>query len=132
MSSDFASGPKLYIAFGNSEERDIGTTRLHIDVTDAHNLMVWATNPREAGAVWHVFPAESRATLQEYLRSLPKCKGEVDPILAQTTYLTQSDLENLERDHGVTPWVIEQRVGEQVFIPAGCPHQVAVICIQSR
>ena len=88
--SDVALGPKLYIVFGNNEGRDIGTTCLHIDITDAHNLMVWATNPHEAGAVWHIFSAESRATLQDYLCSLPKCKGKVDPILAQTSYLMQS------------------------------------------
>jgi lysine-specific demethylase 3 len=25
---------------------------------------------------------------------------------------------------GVEPWTFEQRLGEAVFIPAGCPHQV--------
>lgn len=25
---------------------------------------------------------------------------------------------------GVEPWAFEQRLGEAVFIPAGCPHQV--------
>jgi mannose-6-phosphate isomerase-like protein (cupin superfamily) len=25
---------------------------------------------------------------------------------------------------GVKPWTFEQKLGEVVFIPAGCPHQV--------
>lgn len=25
---------------------------------------------------------------------------------------------------GVEPWTFEQKLGEAVFIPAGCPHQV--------
>lgn len=25
---------------------------------------------------------------------------------------------------GVEPWTFEQNLGEAVFIPAGCPHQV--------
>lgn len=25
---------------------------------------------------------------------------------------------------GIEPWTFEQRLGESVFIPAGCPHQV--------
>ena len=25
---------------------------------------------------------------------------------------------------GVEPWTFEQRRGEAIFIPAGCPHQV--------
>lgn len=25
---------------------------------------------------------------------------------------------------GIEPWTFEQRIGEAVFIPAGCPHQV--------
>lgn len=27
-------------------------------------------------------------------------------------------------DAGIEPWTFEQFVGEAVFIPAGCPHQV--------
>ena len=33
-------------------------------------------------------------------------------------------MEALKRDHGVVTWVIEQRLGDAVFIPAGCLHQV--------
>jgi hypothetical protein len=25
---------------------------------------------------------------------------------------------------GVEPWTFEQKLGDAVFIPAGCPHQV--------
>lgn len=35
----------------------------------------------------------------------------------------------------VEPWTFEQRLGEAVFIPAGCPHQVRnrqvkILCIK--
>lgn len=31
---------------------------------------------------------------------------------------------NNELYSGVEPWTFEQHLGEAVFIPAGCPHQV--------
>jgi lysine-specific demethylase 3 len=46
------------------------------------------------------------------------------PIHDQSAYLTAADLATLLRETGVAPWSFEQRLGDAVFVPAGCPHQV--------
>lgn len=33
---------------------------------------------------------------------------------------------------GVEPWTFEQRLGEAVFIPAGCPHQVRNLKVKNH
>jgi hypothetical protein len=47
-----------------------------------------------------------------------------DTVHDQVCFCTEDDVEALKRDHGVVTWVIEQRLGDAVFIPAGCLHQV--------
>ena len=46
------------------------------------------------------------------------------PIHDQSAYLTSADLETLLHETGVAPWSFEQKLGDAVFVPAGCPHQV--------
>ena len=46
------------------------------------------------------------------------------PIHDQSAYLTASDLRALELETGVRPWSFRQNLGDAVFVPAGCPHQV--------
>ena len=45
-------------------------------------------------------------------------------------YITGEQLDQLDRQCNVVPWTIYQLAGDLVFIPAGCPHQVAVFSIQ--
>jgi len=47
-----------------------------------------------------------------------------DVIHDQQTYLSEDLLVELRETFGVRSWRIYQRVGEAVFIPAGCAHQV--------
>ncbi|XP_058005273.1 lysine-specific demethylase JMJ26-like [Hevea brasiliensis] len=54
----------------------------------------------------------------------PKRKQVVHPIHDQCFYLTLEHKKKLKEEFGIEPWTFEQRVGEAVFIPAGCPHQV--------
>lgn len=87
--------------------------------------MTWCADPNAVGAVWHIFPAQSQAALRSFLSDeLPELRSQ-DPIHSQTAYLSEEMLCRLQERFGVTPWVIEQRVGDMVFIPAGCAHQVS-------
>jgi len=42
----------------------------------------------------------------------------------ETFYLTNKHKRKLKEEYGIEPWTFVQRLGEAVFIPAGCPHQV--------
>ncbi|KAF6165614.1 hypothetical protein GIB67_021884, partial [Kingdonia uniflora] len=45
------------------------------------------------------------------------------PIHDQTFYLS-SDHKKKLKEFGVEPWTFAQKLGEAIFIPASCPHQV--------
>lgn len=80
------------------------------------------------GALWHIFASATTATLREFLRREPEVgfEGPGDPIHNQKTYLTPSLLQLLAKKYGVYPYIIQQRTGDTVYIPAGCPHQVGI------
>lgn len=102
-------------------------------MTDAINILISALckQPPNIGsamsqkpvAIWHIFPTRSCEGLREYLKG--KTGDDTgDPIHNQETYLTAEMLKDLE-GLGIVPWEIEQREGDIVYIPAGCPHQVS-------
>lgn len=71
-SSNVCKGPKMYNAFASSQEAGSkGSTRLHMDMADALNVMMYAT-PCEDGtegyAVWDIFRAEDSEKIRTFLR----------------------------------------------------------------
>jgi hypothetical protein len=136
-------GPKMYNAYPapdflpdwdpTSEIK--GTTNLHLDLTDAVNIMLHASGGDDApesstiakaiphcGAVWDIFPPSSASAIRTYLHETRDARID-DPIHRQLYYLTETDLISL-KSRGVGSYRVFQNPGDAVFIPAGCPHQV--------
>ncbi|XP_020112685.1 lysine-specific demethylase JMJ25-like isoform X1 [Ananas comosus] len=87
----------------------------------------------EGGALWDIFRREDGDKLQDYLRKhagefrhvhCNPVKQVIHPIHDQAFYLTREHIKKLKEEYGIEPWTFEQKLGEAVFIPAGCPHQV--------
>ncbi|KAI0686974.1 hypothetical protein C8Q76DRAFT_588987, partial [Earliella scabrosa] len=75
-------GPKMYAAMANRENGE-GTTRLHLDVTDAANLMVWAADPSRPAARWHIFRQGDADRLREAVWASKWCAEADHPIHSQ-------------------------------------------------
>ncbi|XP_073221737.1 lysine-specific demethylase JMJ27 isoform X2 [Cicer arietinum] len=100
-----------------------------IDSLDANN----GAETVLGGAVWDIFRRQDVPKLVEYLREHKKefrhinnqpIDSVVHPIHDQTIFLNERHKKQLKREFNVEPWTFEQHLGEAVFIPAGCPHQV--------
>ncbi|KAL0062643.1 hypothetical protein AAF712_010480 [Marasmius tenuissimus] len=133
-------GPKMYNAMtANEEPGSKGSTRLHMDMADALNIMTYASpfspptsgetptspSPMEPGcAAWDLFRAEDANKLRDFLRR--KFPGQLphDPIHSQQVYLDRELRRQLYDEEGVMSYRLYQRPGEAVFIPAGVAHQV--------
>ncbi|ORY32100.1 hypothetical protein BCR39DRAFT_524154 [Naematelia encephala] len=122
-------GPKMYNAFAARETKGgHGSTRLHMDVADAVNIMVYAS-PRPDGqpgcAVWDLFRADDADKIRKYLvKKFQNTHKFYDPIHSQLFYLDSAMRKELLESYGVVSWRVYQYPGQAVFIPAGCAHQV--------
>jgi hypothetical protein len=103
-----------------------GSTKLHMDLTDAVNIMIWAGDCSDGTpgyALWHIFPAAVSHILRQFLVE-EGFKRFGDVIHSQEIYVNDAMLGRLYDKHNIRPHVICQRQGEAVFIPAGGAHQV--------
>ncbi|CAN4087577.1 unnamed protein product [Withania somnifera] len=85
------------------------------------------------GAVWDIFRRQDVPKLIEYLQrhwsefhhfNNAPVASVIHPIHDQTFYLNEKHKKQLKEECNIEPWTFEQYLGEAVFIPAGCPHQV--------
>lgn len=123
-------GPKMYNALASFEEEgSLGSTRLHMDMADALNVMTHAEPKKDGtpgGAVWDLFKAQDADKIRLFLRRKhPNLQAYVDPIHSQHYYLTAKLRQELYDMTGAKSYRIFQTPGQAVFIPAGCAHQVS-------
>lgn len=112
---------------------DLGPVKL--DTNEGKEFIQGRENSDVAygGAVWDIFRRQDVPKLIEFLlkhqsefhhnSNLP-VNVVYHPIHDQTLYLNERHKKQLKEEFDVEPWTFEQRLGEAVFIPAGCPHQV--------
>ncbi|GAB2285008.1 hypothetical protein Dimus_019463 [Dionaea muscipula] len=65
-----------------------------------------------------------RCLVDDFIIDYRSLATVVHPIHDQTFYLTEDHRRKLKEEYGIMPWTFVQKLGEAVFIPAGCPHQV--------
>jgi lysine-specific demethylase 3 len=104
-----------------------GSTRLHMDMADALNIMTFASptpDGQPGTAAWDLFRAEDSEKIRQFLKRKFKGAFQHDPIHSQQCYLDTTLRHELWTEFGVKSYRIYQKPGEAVFIPAGCAHQV--------
>ncbi|KAJ7040845.1 Clavaminate synthase-like protein [Mycena alexandri] len=125
-------GPKMNNAHANpagTGRRSTGSTKLHMDMAEALNIMMYAGPRRNKQdgpgcAAWDIFRATDSDKLRDFLREkFPEYSG-VNPIHSQGIYLTDELRLELYQKTQVMSYHVYQKLGEGVFIPAGCAHQV--------
>lgn len=119
----------MYNVFAsNKEDGTNGSTRLHMDMADAVNIMMHSEltpNGEEGGAMWDIFRVQDADAIRTFMKK--EIQGSSltdDPIHSQLFYLDPFLRKRLYDTFGVSSYRFYQKPGEAVFIPAGCAHQV--------
>nr|XP_043626912.1 lysine-specific demethylase JMJ25-like isoform X2 [Erigeron canadensis] len=108
-----------------------------INESDEHDGIIGTcvdqSDLKEGGALWDIFRREDTPKLEEYLKKhfrefrhtfCRPLQQVIHPIHDQTFYLTIEHKRRLKEEFGIEPWTFVQKLGDAVFIPAGCAHQV--------
>uniref|UniRef100_A0A8B9ZET1 Lysine-specific demethylase n=1 Tax=Anas platyrhynchos TaxID=8839 RepID=A0A8B9ZET1_ANAPL len=138
-------GPKMYNAYGliTPEDRKYGTTNLHLDVSDAANVMVYVGIPKgqadqEEEVLKTIQDGDSdELTIKRFTESREKPGALWHIYAAKDTEKIREFLKKVAEEQGqenpvdhdpihdqIQGWAIVQFLGDVVFIPAGAPHQV--------
>jgi lysine-specific demethylase 3 len=122
----------MYIAYGNPQRTAAGSkgsTKLHMDMADALNIMTYVADQSDGGegcAAWDIFCAADSDKLRDFIREKFRDLIQIqDPIHSQQVYLDDDSRLELWEEKGVKSYRVYQHAGEAVFIPAGCAHQVS-------
>ncbi|XP_038894401.1 lysine-specific demethylase JMJ25 isoform X2 [Benincasa hispida] len=116
-----------------NEVNDLGSKDSIMNGADGHLVDDEKMEVATGGAVWDIFRRQDVPKIVGYLEKHQKefrhikCKpvnSLVHPIHDQTIFFNAKHKKQLKKEFGVEPWTFEQFIGEAVFIPAGCPHQV--------
>lgn len=122
------AGPKMYNAMSSFESPGSkGSTRIHMDMADAVNIMTYASplpDGKPGCAVWDLFRAEDAKGLRNFLKKKFKGTFQHDPIHSQQFYLDSQLRKELYETQGIKSHRVYQKPGQAIFIPAGCAHQV--------
>lgn len=119
-------GPKAYNAEATIiDDKNHGSTRLHMDYTDAVNIMLFASGA-SLSAKWDLFRPEDTDIICQFIKKWCGHSGPGHPIHSQQIYLTPPLLDLLYTEHGIRPYTVHQHPFDAVHIPAGCIHQVNI------
>ncbi|XP_076956580.1 lysine-specific demethylase JMJ26-like [Bidens hawaiensis] len=150
LSSKLDMGPKMDIAYGDSvtklhyEKSDTVNVLTHTKlnkskiVNDQQESLVCEAGPQrndltDEGALWDIFQRQDVPKLEEYLRNHSEefshtgclsVEQVFHPIHDRTFYLNSGHKWKLKEEFGIESWTFEQKLGDAVFVPAGCPYQV--------
>ena len=105
------------------DRKGIGSTRLHMDVAPAFNVLAYADS--QGCATWRIFARKDADSLAAWMRKRYNIEGH--PVHQQQIQLTDDDLVDLWKETQIHPYTVHQRQNQIVLIPPGCPHQVGKI-----
>ncbi|KAH6825444.1 Transcription factor jumonji domain-containing protein [Perilla frutescens var. hirtella] len=108
-------GPKMSITYGVGQELGSSSlTMIRCALSDRVDILMHT-------AAISLVPSTSTSKAAELKE--PECVL-AHPVHERAFYLTLADKRNLKEEYGVEPWTIVQKLGDAVFVPAGCPHQI--------